>query len=117
MVIWAWSPPGNEASRKHSCTVSKGPVRLLATQPEDFAFQVSFISSVFTFKWIFSDSMANPLSGFSFISVSFVCLGQEDDKEVKLDDFSEVYERLVQKHGWELPDFKLSVWARMLVSC
>ena len=78
--------------------------------PKDFAFQVSFILSVFTFKWIFSDSTASPLSGFSFICVSFVCFGQEDDEEVKVDDFSEVYERLAQKHGRELP------WARMLVS-
>ena len=65
----------------------------------------------------FSDSTANPLTGFSFICVSFVCLGQEDDEEVKVDDFLKVCERLPQNHGWELPDFKLSVWARMLVSC
>ena len=92
-------------------------MRLLATQPKDFAFQVSFILSVFTFKWIFSDSTANPLSGFSFICVPFVCLGQEDDEDVKVDDFSKVYERLAEKHGRELPDFKLRVWARMLLSC
>ena len=78
-------------------------MRLLATEPKDFAFQVSFILCVFTFKWIFSDSTANPLSRFSFICVSFVCLGQEDDEEVKMNDFSEVYERLAQKHGRELP--------------
>ena len=65
----------------------------------------------------FSDSPASPLSGFSSICVSFVCLGQEDDEEVKVDDFSEVFERLAQKHGRELPDFNLRVWARMLVSC
>ena len=38
----------------------------------------------------FSDSTANPLSGFSFICISVVCSGQEDDEEVKVDDFSEV---------------------------
>ena len=46
----------------------------------------------------------------------FVCLGQEDDEEVKKDEFSDIYERLAEKHGEELPDFKLRVWARMLVS-
>ena len=37
----------------NAVTLSKGPVQLLATQPKDFAFQVSFILRVFTFKWIF----------------------------------------------------------------
>ncbi|XP_073244472.1 uncharacterized protein [Porites lutea] len=31
------------------------------------------------------------------------------------DDFSDMYKRLVEKHGSELPDFKFRVWARMLV--
>ena len=91
-------------SAVNAVALSKGPMQLLATQPKDFAFQVSFILRAFTFKWTFSDSTAYPLSGFSFICASFVCgLGQEDDKEVKVDDFSEVYERLAQKHGRELP--------------
>ena len=55
--------------------------------------------------------------GFSFICISFKCLGQEVDEEVKVDEFLEIYERLAQKHGRELPDLKLRVWARMLVSC
>ena len=97
-------------SAVNAVALSKGPVQLLATQPKDFAFQVSFILSVFTFKWTFSDSTAYPLSGFSFICASFVY------EEVRVDDFSEVYERLAQKHGRELPDFKLRVWAKMLVS-
>ena len=46
----------------------------------------------------------------------FVCLGQEDDGEVIKDMFPDIYERLAEKHGEELPDFKLRVWARMLVS-
>ena len=41
--------------------------------------------SVFTFKCFFFDSTANTLSGFSFICISFVCYGQEDDEEVKVD--------------------------------
>ena len=104
-------------SAVNAVALSKGPVRLLATEPKDFAFQVSFILSVVTFKLIFSGFTASPLPGFSFICVSFACLRQEDDEEVKVDDFSEVYERLAQKHGRELPDFKLGVWARMLVTC
>ena len=52
---------------------------------------------------------------FSVICIPFVCLGQEDDGEVKKDEFSETYERLAKKHGDDLPDFKLRVWARMLV--
>ena len=46
----------------------------------------------------------------------FVCLGQEGDGEVKKDEFSDIYERLAEKHNEKLPDFKLRVWARMLVS-
>ena len=34
----------------NAVALSKGPVRLLATQPKDFAFQASFILSVFTSK-------------------------------------------------------------------
>ena len=49
------------------------------------------------------------------ICIPFVCLGQEDDGEVKKDEFSEIYERLAEKHGDDLPDFKLPIWARMLV--
>ena len=55
----------------NAVALSKGPARLLATQPKHFAFQVSVIFSVFPFKWIFSDSTANPLWGFSFICISF----------------------------------------------
>lgn len=33
-----------------------------------------------------------------------------------MDEFSEIFERLAQKHGRELPDFKLRVWARMLAN-
>ena len=52
---------------------------------------------------------------FLVICIPFVCLGQEDDGKVKKDEFSEIYERLARKHGDDLPDFKLRVWARMLV--
>ena len=52
---------------------------------------------------------------FLVICIPFVCLGQEDDGEVKKDKFSEIYERSARKHGDDLPDFKLRVWARMLV--
>ena len=101
----------------NTVALSKGTARLLETRPKDFPFQVSVMLSVFTFKCFFFDSTANTLSGFSFICISFVCYGQEDDEEVKVDEFSEIYERLAQKHGRELPDFKVRVWARMLVSC
>ena len=72
MVIYGYGAHLVTWSAVNAVTLSKGPVRLLATQPKDFAFQVSFILSVFTFKLIFSDSTANPLSGFSFICVPFV---------------------------------------------
>ena len=49
----------------------------------------------------FSDTKANLLSGFAFICISFACLGQEDE-EVKVNEFSEIYKRLAQKHGREL---------------
>ena len=52
---------------------------------------------------------------FLVICIPFVCLGREDDGEVKKDELSEIYERLAKKHGDDLPDFKLRVWARMLV--
>ena len=52
---------------------------------------------------------------FLVICIPFVCLGQEDDGEVKKDEFSEIFERFSKKHGNDLPDFKLRVWARMLV--
>ena len=52
---------------------------------------------------------------FLAICIPFVCLGQEDDGEVKKDEFSEIYERLAKKHGDDLPEFKLHVWARMVV--
>ena len=52
---------------------------------------------------------------FLVICIPFVCLGQEDDGEMKKDEFPEIYERLAKKHGDDLPDFKLRVWARMLV--
>ena len=52
---------------------------------------------------------------FLVICMPFVCLGQEDDGEVKKDEFSEIYERLAKKHRNDLPDFKLRIWARMLV--
>ena len=42
---------------------------------------------------------------FSVICIPFVCLGQEDDGEVKKDEFSETYERLAKEHGDDLPDF------------
>ena len=101
-------------SAVNAVALSKGPARLLATQPKDFPFQVSVMLSVFTFKCFF---FPIPLSGFLFICISFECSGQKDDEEVKVNEFSEIFERLTQKHGRELPDFKLRVWARMLVSC
>ena len=52
---------------------------------------------------------------FLVICIPFVCLGQEDDGEVKKDEFSEIYDRLAKKHDDDLPDFKLRVWARILV--
>ena len=53
---------------------------------------------------------------FPFICIPFVCLGQKDDGEMKNDECSEIYERLAKKHGEDLSDFKLRIWARMLVS-
>ena len=37
----------------NAVALSKGPARLLATQPKDFPFQVSVMLSVFTFKCFF----------------------------------------------------------------
>ena len=91
---------------------------MVAARPKDFAYQVS-ITNAFLLTRLFScpamDSLSRSRRGI-FVYQFVICIRSRRREEAKKDGFSEIYERLVETHDEELPDFKIRVWARMLVS-